>query len=200
MEQDLKDRVIFNRYGLIIFNKLPGEDSEKLPELLGDDLRVLSRLDKPVAGLIPLIKPGIDGEDFIFEKIYTAVVSGDPGDKGRFEDLIFHDRRNNKTFVVKGMRKGVKEAVLSFERLAYDRENDLSLVRIRLETGRTHQIRIQFASRKMPLAGDGKYGSRVKLPFVSLMASEIKVMDRDYKEIATVSAPLPKVFPWDLYC
>ena len=92
------------------------------------------------------------------QKTYLAVLTGCPAEKaGTLEDLLFHDRVKNKTYVVKRMRGGVKQAKLHYEILA--RQDGLSLVRIRLETGRTHQIRVQFASRGLPLLGDGKYGT-----------------------------------------
>jgi 23S rRNA pseudouridine1911/1915/1917 synthase len=86
------------------------------------------------------------------------------------EDLLFHDSRSNRTFPVKRMRKGVKEARLSYKVISYNGEKDISFVAVTLDTGRTHQIRTQFASRKHPLAGDGKYGSRIKCPIALVMA------------------------------
>ena len=88
------------------------------------------------------------------------------------EDLLFHDSRTNRTFPVKRMRKGVKEAKLSYKVLDYNKEKDISYVSVVLDTGRTHQIRTQFASRKHPLAGDGKYGSRIKCN-IALVCGEL---------------------------
>ena len=86
------------------------------------------------------------------------------------EDWLFKDK-NNKTYVVKRQRKGVKRALLSYEVLRTfpdEKYGTLSLVRVRLHTGRTHQIRVQFASRKMPVLGDGKYGAKDNAPFLGL--------------------------------
>lgn len=91
-----------------------------------------------------------------FVKEYLAVVHGECLPCGVMEDLLFKDSRLNKSFVVKRERRGVKKASLEYERLGFDGEK--SLVKIRLHTGRSHQIRVQFSSRKMALYGDGKYG------------------------------------------
>ncbi|MGN0982643.1 MAG: pseudouridine synthase, partial [Candidatus Limivicinus sp.] len=91
------------------------------------------------------------------KKEYLAAARGCPEqDAGILEDLLFHDQRKNKSYVVKRERKGVKKARLSFRVLA--RTEEASLVQVRLFTGRTHQIRVQFASRGMPLLGDARYG------------------------------------------
>lgn len=94
------------------------------------------------------------------QKEYLAVLTKRPEeDSGELHDLLFHDRFKNKTFVVSKERKGVKKAALSYRVLA--ESNGRCLAHVRLSTGRTHQIRVQFASRGCPLVGDGKYGSRV---------------------------------------
>ena len=90
-------------------------------------------------------------------KEYVALVHGMPPEAGDWEDFLFKDSRKNKVFVVKRERKGVKKARLEFKRLS---EGENSLVHVRLHTGRSHQIRVQFASRGFPLVGDHKYGSR----------------------------------------
>jgi len=92
-----------------------------------------------------------------FEKEYLCIVEGHPVERvGTLTDLLFKDSARGKSFVVQRMRKGVKEAVLDYEVVAT--KDTLSLLRVRLHTGRTHQIRVQFSSRKLPLAGDRKYG------------------------------------------
>ena len=85
------------------------------------------------------------------------MVHGTPPESGDWTDLLWKDSSKNKVFVVKRERKGVKKARLEFQRL---KEGENSLVHIRLHTGRSHQIRVQFASRGYPLVGDHKYGSR----------------------------------------
>ena len=92
-----------------------------------------------------------------FRKEYLCIIRGCPEEKeGTWKDLLLHDKTRNKSFVVQRMRGGVKEARLDYQVLA--EKDGLSLVRVLLHTGRTHQIRVQFASRGLPLLGDGKYG------------------------------------------
>ena len=95
------------------------------------------------------------------KKEYFARVSGAPAEKeGELTDFLFKDSRKGTVFAVKRPRSGVRDARLTYRVLWQD--GDSSLVRVALDTGRTHQIRVQFSSRGMPLWGDGKYGSRVK--------------------------------------
>ena len=111
-----------------------------------------------------------------FEKEYIAVVKGVPEEpEGVYKDLLFKDSQKNKTFVVKRERKGVRRAKLSYEVLSAENIEGLavSTVRVELFTGRTHQIRAQFAYRKMPVVGDRRYGSKIK-SFIELYSDEIK--------------------------
>ena len=147
-----------------------GEAEADLPALLkrqlGCEIYPVHRLDQAVGGVMVFAKTApaaaklsqaIAGGEL--QKEYLAVQERSPEQtEGELSDLLFHDRTKNKTYVVSRQRKGDKEAKLAYRVL--DVQNGLCLVRIRLYTGRTHQIRVQFASRGMPLVGDGKYGSR----------------------------------------
>lgn len=138
---------------------------------------VVHRLDRCVGGVMVYAKnketcsylSGIVADKDKFTKEYIAVVSGTPSPpSGRFEDIIYKDVAQGKAFVVDGERKGAKRALLDYEVIDIKEAEGLSLVKIRLGTGRFHQIRVQFASRKMPIFGDGKYGSRKKSDGIAL--------------------------------
>ena len=143
----------------------PGGLPELLRESLGDkkaDLRTVHRLDRAVSGLMVLARGGTSASalsrqiwEGSFEKEYLAVVHGETGDRGTLRDLMFRDKARKMSFVTDMPAKGVQEAVLRYETLW--RREGLSCVRIALETGRTHQIRVQFASRGWPLVGERKY-------------------------------------------
>lgn len=122
------------------------------------------RLDRETAGIMVYAKNSRaaaalskQAEQNLIKKRYFAVVKGAPEEKSAvLRDLLFRDKQKNKTYTVKRMRKGVREASLEYEVIG--EAHGLSLLDILLHTGRTHQIRVQFASRKMPLYGDGRYG------------------------------------------
>jgi 23S rRNA pseudouridine1911/1915/1917 synthase len=153
----------------VVCIKPVGLDSEQelpaaLQEQVGGEIFTLHRLDKNVGGVMvyarnkqaaaQLSKTITNGE---MVKEYVAMVHGTPPAEGAWEHLLFKDSRKNKVFVVKRQRAGVKSARLTYQCLKAGEE---SLVRIRLYTGRSHQIRFQFSSRGFPLVGDHKYGSR----------------------------------------
>ena len=134
---------------------------EELKKVVGGEIFPIHRLDQNVGGVMVFArtKPAAAQlsklvQDGALVKEYVAQVHGTPPESGDWTDFLFKDSSKNKVFVVKKERKGVKKARLEFVTLAP------SLVRIRLHTGRSHQIRVQFASRGFPLVGDHKYGSR----------------------------------------
>ena len=156
------------------------ENKDGLPDLLSEQLgekyiATLHRLDVGVGGVMayalnPKSAAFLSREisEGRFDKKYFARVYGCPEEnEGIFEDLLFKDSKKNKSFVVKKERKGVKKAKLSYTVLETD--GDKSLVDILLFTGRSHQIRVQFSSRNMPLVGDGKYGAKDNEKNIALM-------------------------------
>lgn len=134
-------------------------------------------------------------------KEYTAVVAGVPAANGEWRDLLYHDARANKTFVVDRERRGAREAVLRYRVLesVTHEGTTLSRVSITLLTGRSHQIRVQFASRKHPLVGDGKYGSRQKATFPALAATALSFPHPTSGKPLSFAAPTPTDFPWALF-
>ena len=129
------------------------------------DVYPIHRLDRDVSGVMvyALTKKAAASlskavAENALEKVYLAVVHGVPAEKsGVYTDLLFKDSKKNKSYVVARERKGVRRAELSYEVL--ESRGDKTLVRVKLHTGRSHQIRVQFSSRKMPLFGDKKYGA-----------------------------------------
>ena len=148
---------------------ISSEDGENsLPDLLrrqlGGEVFTLHRLDLNVGGVMVYARTKNAAarlskaiQDGSMVKEYRAMVHGTPPESGDWQDLLWKDSSKNKVFVVKRMRKGVKPARLEFQRLI---GGERSLVHIRLHTGRSHQIRVQFSSRGYPLVGDHKYGAR----------------------------------------
>lgn len=183
-------RVLRSGEGYQILYKERGEDSEKIAP---SGLSVLSRLDVPVPGIIACADSG-KRIRVISKKYYLVCQGRFEETEGVMEDLLFHDSRSNRTFPVKRLRKGVKEARLSYRVISYNEERDISYVLAELDTGRTHQIRTQFASRKHPLAGDGKYGSRIKCP-IALVCSELKYDEGEGTDPVTVTADPGKELP-----
>ena len=201
---------------LAVCEKPVGVSSESpgLPEMVRDrygfSVLPVHRLDQTTGGAVVLARNPRSCAAlqrlFLSDQVvkeYLAVVSGVPDSpSGSYTDLLYHDRRSNKTFVVDKPRKGVKEAFCEWAVLetADTAEGPLSLVRVSLHTGRTHQIRVQFASRHMPLAGDRRYGSRVRADAPALWSVRIRFPHpfSAEKAVDASSAPPPS-FPWSLF-
>ena len=161
--------ILYSDPRIVVCVKPVGLDSEHdmpdaLGKQLGGEIFPLHRLDQNVGGVMVYARTKAAAaqlsrciQEGTMIKEYVALVHGTPDPVGDWHDLLFKDSRRNKVFVVDRKRSGVKDARLEYRRL---QEADPAPVRIRLHTGRSHQIRVQFASRGYPLVGDHKYGAR----------------------------------------
>ena len=132
------------------------------------------------------------------QKDYLAVVSGEPPEsEGVLKDLLFHDRSRNKSYVVRRPRAGVREAELDYRVL--ERAEGRALLAVRLHTGRSHQIRVQFASRGLPLLGDVKYGSTERGCPIALWSHTLAFSHPSDGRALHFSALPEHVFPWDTF-
>lgn len=182
-----------------------------LPELvrreLGDEgaeLRTVHRLDRAASGLMLLARTAPAASELSrqiregeMEKEYLAVVLGRTEDRGEMRDLLYRDKARKMSFVTDTPGKDVREARLSYETLG--RSEGFSLVRVRLYTGRTHQIRCQFASRGLPLAGDRKYGGEAADCPLALWSCALRFRHPETGESLSFSAPPPETWPWSLF-
>jgi len=209
-------RVLYRDSSLIVCEKPVGVSSESpgLPDLVSAQLGLavypVHRLDQTTGGVCILAcsPQSCTSLQSLFQqdrivKEYLAVIAGVPkAGSGSWSDLLYHDRRTNKTYIADKMRKGVKEAFCEWMLLETVEKsgNTMSLVRVRLHSGRTHQIRVQFASRQMPLVGDRRYGSRIRADVPALWSARISFPHPFFAEktVDIVSCP-PDAFPWNAF-
>lgn len=176
-----------------------------LHEALGGEFFPVHRLDQPAGGVMVYARTkqaaarlcaAVQTE--AFGKEYLAVLDKAPETpEDTLCDLLFFDRRKKKSYVVKRSRAGVREARLSYRTL--ETADGKTLVRIKLDTGRTHQIRVQFSSRGWPLAGDGKYGSRENRCTLALWSAELCFPHPVSGKPMRFSARPPQDYPWTLF-
>jgi len=174
--------ILYSDKNIAVCVKPVGLDSEHalpdaLKEALGGEIFPIHRLDQNVGGVMVFARTKAAAaelsraiQDGAMVKEYLAMIHGVPEKQGDWTDYLFKDSRKNKVFVVKKERKGVKMARLEYIRLT---DGNPATVRVRLHTGRSHQIRVQFASRGFPLLGDHKYGARDDLTAPRLFSCRI---------------------------
>ena len=171
-------QILYECKDYTVIVKPVGMDSEhEVPAALGGEVFPIHRLDKNVGGVMVYARTKTAAaalstavQEGSMVKEYVAMVHGTPPESGDWTDLLWKDSAKNKVFVVKRERRGVKKARLEFQRLS---AGETSLVHIRLHTGRSHQIRVQFSSRGFPLVGDHKYGARDEVTAPMLFSCRI---------------------------
>lgn len=185
----------------------PGGLPDLLREALGDpkaDVRTVHRLDRVVSGLMVLARNAKAASELsrqiredIFQKEYVAVVHGDLENSGTLQDLLLRDKARKMTMIAQQPGKGVQEAVLHYQCLG--RQDGLSKVRVQLVTGRTHQIRVQFASRGFPLVGERKYATLDDDCEIALFSSRLCFYHPTTGEKMEFIAQPSEDYPWKCF-
>lgn len=200
-----KDIVVCVKPARVLSTDEPGGLPELVREALGDpkaDVRTVHRLDRVVSGVMVLARSAKAASELsrqireeAFQKEYLAVVHGCPEEpEGMFRDLLGRDKARKMTFVADAPGKGIQEAVLDYQVLS--RDPQFSRVKIHLHTGRTHQIRVQFASRGMPLAGERKYSTLEDPCEIALWSHKIGFHHPGTGEWVEFSKEPPRTYPW----
>ncbi len=199
-----KDIIVCIKPPRVLSTDEPGGLPDLLREALGDpkaDIRTVHRLDRVVSGVMVLARNAKAASELSrqvreneFHKEYLAVVHGIPEESDTLRDLLGRDKARKMTYVADGPAKGVQEAVLDYSRLNTDGE--ISRVKIQLHTGRTHQIRVQFASRGYPLVGERKYSELNDPCEIALFSHKIGFVHPVTGEAMEFSAQPPQCHPW----
>ncbi len=199
------DIVVCVKPARVLSTDEPGGVPDFVRQALGDpaaDVRTVHRLDRVVSGLMVLARNASAASALSrqirendFGKEYLAVIHGGPeADSGRLEDLLVRDKARRMTFVAGEMAKGVQPASLRYRVLR--RSGGMSRVRIQLETGRTHQIRVQFASRNMPLVGERKYAVLDDPCEIALWSCRLAFTHPVTEKPMEFTLEPPNIYPW----
>ena len=183
----------------------PGGVPELVREALGTPkakIRTVHRLDQVVSGLMVLARTEEAASELSrqirdreFDKAYLAVIHGCPEiSEGQLRDLLVRDKARRMTLVAEKPDKGVQEALLDYCVLA--KNEAMSRVFIRLHTGRTHQIRVQFSSRGMPLVGERKYSTLEDGCTIALWSHQLKFTHPTTRKRMDFTLQPPAIFPW----
>lgn len=186
----------------------PGGVPELARQELGQpqaDVRTVHRLDRVVSGVMVLARSAQAASELSrqiregsFQKEYLAVIHGSPAqDQGQLRDLLYRDKARRMTMVAQEPGKGIQEALLDYQVLG--RREGLSLVKIRLHTGRTHQIRVQFASRGMPLVGERKYSTLEDDCQIALWSHALGFVHPTTGKPMSIRKQPPREYPWELF-
>ncbi len=169
-------------------------------------LGLVHRLDRPVGGIMVFAKTSKAASrlsDQIrtnsFKKVYSAIiVNSNLPSSSTLTDYLLKNTKTNTVTCVKENTKDSKKAVLHYRVLS--KINDLTLVKIQLETGRSHQIRVQFSSRNAPLWGDQRYNKDAKPgQQIALWASSLTILHPTSKEEMTFTSEMPSSYPWNIF-
>ena len=197
------DMVVCVKPPRVLSTDEPGGMPELVRQALGtEDVRTVHRLDRVVSGLMVLARNARAASELsrqiredAFQKEYLAVVHGTPEtDTGRFCDLLLRDKARKMTMVATEPGKGVQEAILTYQVLT--KKDSMSRVRIQLQTGRTHQIRVQFASRGLPLVGERKYSTLEDACEIALWSYRLAFAHPKTGEPMDFILEPPKNYPW----
>ena len=199
------DIIVVVKPARVLSTDEPGGMPELVRNALGDpkaDVRTVHRLDRVVSGLMVLARNAAAASELsrqiredVFKKEYLAVIHGRPdAAEGTLTDLLLRDKARKMTMVVEKPEKGAQEAILDYKVLS--KREELSRIRIDLKTGRTHQIRVQFASRGLPLVGERKYAVLEDNCEIALWSHRLGFYHPTTMQWMTFEKEPPQVFPW----
>lgn len=200
-----KDILVCIKPARVLSTDEPGGLPSLVREALGDgkaDVRTVHRLDRVVSGVMVLARNAKAASELSrqiredeFEKEYLAVIHGQPEkQEGTLTDLLYRDKARKMTMVAREMAKGVQEAILEYT--VINHAGEMSRVNILLRTGRTHQIRVQFASRGLPLVGERKYCTLEDPCEIALWSHRIGFTHPATGKWVEFSGEPPRIYPW----